>query len=97
MDPHVFHEVYDRTPQKLNVWAGIFGDGIVGSIFILDDTLTGERYLEILENLVYPMLINIVEDDDRYSEQHLFFQQDGAPPHYGSIMALLLLCSFCYS
>lgn len=80
-NPHVFHEVHTQTPQKLNVWAGIFGDRIIGPIFI-DGNLTGERYLEILEDMVYPILVDIVENDDRYSEAHLFFQQDGAPPHY---------------
>ncbi|KAJ4440079.1 hypothetical protein ANN_08212 [Periplaneta americana] len=33
-NPHVFHEDNTQFPQKIDVWAGIFGDDIVGPIFI---------------------------------------------------------------
>lgn len=81
VNPRIFHEVHTQHPLKLNVWAGIFGDRMIGPIF-LDGNLTGERYLEVLEDLVQPLLLDIVENDDRYLEDHLTFQQDGAPPHY---------------
>lgn len=92
-NPHVFHEVHTQTPQKVNVWAGIFGDQIIGPIFI-DDNLTGERYLRILEDLVYPRLIDIVENDERYSEADLIFQHDGAPPHYAAAVREFLDANF---
>lgn len=81
VNPKIFHEVHTQHPLKLNVWAGIFGDRLVGPIFI-DGNLTGERYLEMLEELIHPVLVDIVENDDRYLEDLLTFQQDGAPPHY---------------
>ncbi|KAG5894615.1 hypothetical protein JTB14_026146 [Gonioctena quinquepunctata] len=80
-NPHVFHEIHTQTPQKLNVWAGIFGDRLIGPVF-LDGKLTEETYLELLNEFVYPQLVDIIENDDRYHEDHLIFQQDGAPPRY---------------
>lgn len=84
-NPRIFHEVHTQTPQKLNVWAGIFGDRLIGPLFI-DGNLNGETYLELLEDTVYPLLIDIVENDDRYQENQLMFQQDGAPPHYALLV-----------
>lgn len=34
-NPSIFHEVHTQHPQKLNVWAGIFGDRLVGPFFYL--------------------------------------------------------------
>lgn len=42
--------------EKLNVWAGIFGDHIVGSFF-LPGKMIREMYLDLLEN-------NIIENND---------------------------------
>jgi Helix-turn-helix domain (DUF4817) len=80
-NPHIFHEVHTQHPQKLNVWAGIFGDRIVGPLF-LEGNLTGEMYLELLEDIIKPMLDDIIENDANYLEDQFLFQQDGAPPHY---------------
>ncbi|KAG5899934.1 hypothetical protein JTB14_002485 [Gonioctena quinquepunctata] len=70
----------DENSQKLNVWAGIFEERLIGPIF-LDGNLTGETYLELLNEFVYPQLVDIIETDDRYHEDHLIFQQDGAHLH----------------
>ena len=80
-NPRIFHEAHTQHPQKLNVWAGIFGNSIVGPFF-LPGNLTGDMYLDLLENAIDPALTNIIENDPAYSEQELIFQQDGAPPHY---------------
>lgn len=32
-NPRVFHETHTQHPLKLNVWAGIYGDRIVGPLF----------------------------------------------------------------
>lgn len=39
-------------------------------------------YLQLLEDNIDPMLTDIIENDDRYLEDQLALQQDGAPPHY---------------
>ena len=43
-------------------------------------------YLELLQNAIYPALVEIIENDDQYMENHLIFQQDGAPPHFELIV-----------
>ena len=81
-NPRIYHEVHTQHPQKLNVWAGIFGDNLVGPFF-LRGNLTGEMYLELLQEAVDPALTAIIENQhDRYVENRIMFQQDGAPPHY---------------
>lgn len=82
-NPRIYHEVHTQQPQKLNVWAGIFGDHLVGPFF-LPGNLTGEMYLELLQGAIDPALTAIIENqnDRRYIANRLMFQQDGAPPHY---------------
>lgn len=52
----------------------------------LPQNLNGETYLELLEDTIDPALTDIIENDNRYSEDDLFFQQDGAPPHYSRVV-----------
>lgn len=83
-NPRIFHEVHTQHPEKLNVWAGIFGNQIVGPFF-LPGNLTGEMYLELLENTIHPALVEILENNNNeYLENRLTFQQDGAPPHFAA-------------
>lgn len=85
-NPHVFREGHTQFPQKLNVWAGILGNHIVGPLF-LDETLTGQLYLDLLEDLIHPLIIDIVENnEDEFGNVDITFQQDGAPPHYSVIV-----------
>jgi hypothetical protein len=84
-NPRVFHEVHTQQPEKLNVWAGIFGDRLVGPFF-LPGNLTGQMYLQLLEDAIDPALTDIIENVPEYDEDHLIFQQDGAPPHYALIV-----------
>lgn len=78
-NPLIAHEIHTQHPQKLNVWAGIFNDRIVGPFFI-EGNLNGPTYLELLQDAVIPTLVQIIEDDDEDFDP--IFQQDGAPPHY---------------
>ena len=59
----------------VNAWGGISSSGVLGPIFF-DGTVTGEKYLEILKNQVVPQL------QQQPNSHDLYFQQDGAPPHY---------------
>ena len=54
----------------------MWGDRIIGTIFI-DETLNAERYLSMLQEEILPSLLN---EEGVYP---VYFQQDGAPPHYG--------------
>lgn len=72
-NPHWMIQNHTQTPQKLNVWVGICADHIIGPFFIRG-TLTGDRYLQLLQQQIIPACQANLDD--------LWFQQDGAPPHY---------------
>lgn len=76
-NPHVFRESHTQFPEKINVWCGILGNSIVGPFF-LEENLTGELYLNLLENAIVPRISEIAISHDFDP----IFQQDGAPPHY---------------
>lgn len=80
-NPHLFREVHTQYPQKINVWSGILGNHIIGPLFI-PGNLTGEVYLNMLEDTIDPLITQIIEDDQNHTADRLHFQQDGAPPHY---------------
>lgn len=65
----------------MNVWAGIIGDKIIGPFFF-EDNLNGDLYLNFLQTFLIPELQRIFPDDDGNLDQRVFFQQDGAPPHF---------------
>lgn len=89
-NPHIVVEGHTQNPQKLNVWCGILGDKIIGPFFI-DGNLTGDAYVEMLNNLIEPSIVNEVENQRdlggnlNLNEDLIHFQQDGAPPHYAII------------
>jgi hypothetical protein len=64
-----------QYPQKVNVWAGIFGHRIIGPFFI-DGNLTGPTYLNLLQNQIGPALEEVVDEN-----QDIWFQMDGCPAH----------------
>jgi len=83
-NPHVLRHGHTQWPQKINVWAGIFGDHVIGPIFF-EGNLTGEKYLAMLQNVIQPLVVRAIEDNDNHTEldeENIFFQQDGAPAHY---------------
>lgn len=82
-NPHWFTEYHTQKPQKVNVWCGILDGRVLGPYFF-EETLTGERYLDFLQNDLIPTLITLYPDLEEPDIHHrdLFFQQDGAPPHY---------------
>lgn len=60
---HLFcAEVHLQYTQKLNVWAGILGNDIVGSLFIFANS-TGEVHVDMLENTIEPLITEIIADD----------------------------------
>jgi len=61
--------------EKVIVWCGIWGTRMIRPLFI-HGTLTGEKYRALLDDEMFPELLN--ESGNVLS----FFQQDGALPHY---------------
>ncbi|KAG5899890.1 hypothetical protein JTB14_012353 [Gonioctena quinquepunctata] len=49
----------------------------------LNANLTGELYLEMLQNDIEALILEILEDNpDEFDNLEITFQQDGAPAHY---------------
>ena len=68
-----------QTPMgfSLNIWAG-FLDGCVIGPFFLPLNLTGAAYLRYFEDVLHGLL----EDVPLHVHQNMWFQPDGAPPHF---------------
>ncbi|KAG5893942.1 hypothetical protein JTB14_009689 [Gonioctena quinquepunctata] len=81
----IFNERFpDRSVSRtyLRELLRILGNHIVGPLF-LNTYLTGEVYLELLQNAIEPLILEILEDNpDEFGNLEIIFQQDGAPPHY---------------
>lgn len=77
-NPHVTKRHAFQVRFGLNVWAGILGEHVLGPYFI-DGYLNSATYLELLRHVVEEML----EDIPLALHRNLYYQQDGAPPHYG--------------
>lgn len=75
-NPHVYVDTHTQYRQKINVWAGILGNNIIGPFFV-NETLTGERYLQLLMEDICPT-VDAVADD----VHTVWYQHDGAPGHY---------------
>ncbi|KAJ8910477.1 hypothetical protein NQ315_002730, partial [Exocentrus adspersus] len=84
---HKYHHYADQNPRlmreddhqhrfKVNVWAGICGEYVIGTHFLEGD-LTGNGYLQFLQNDL-PQLQGHIPPDDLNSQ---WFQHDGAPAH----------------
>ena len=58
------------------VWASLFKDQLIGPYFFTRETVTGEKYLYMLKEIVWPIFV--FKDD----MSHMHYQQDGAPAHY---------------
>lgn len=71
-------EVNTQYPEKLNVWAGVLRDQIIGPFFI-DGNLNSAKYEDMLRNQIVPRIIEITGENF----ENIYFQQDGAGPHYG--------------
>lgn len=86
-NPYVIQETHTQTRQKLNVWAGILGDRIIGPFFI-EGSLNTAKYLELLQVQVIPALGNAVQNG------RIIFQHDGAPAHSAATVTEFLNATF---
>ena len=63
--------------QSVNVWAGILNNTIIGPYFI-DGNLNAQKYESLLKEHIVPKVRQLAE----HHTGELWFQQDGATPHY---------------
>ena len=61
----------------MNVWCGMLGNRLIGP-FVFDNNLTGNTYEAFLRN----ELPRLLEDIPLMIRSQMYFQHDGAPPHY---------------
>src|SRR6185437_7270063 len=78
-NPHWAQQVHFQHDERIMVWGGIFGDTVIGPFFF-EGTVTGERYLDMLINQICPAVEQLNDGDG------IWFMQDGAPPHYATIV-----------
>lgn len=71
---HVVIEKEVNLPG-LTVWCGMHSGGVFGPYFF-DETVTGQTYLTMLNDWLWPQI----------RHENFIFQQDGAPPHYSTIV-----------
>jgi len=62
---------------SINVWCGMIDDMLIGPI-ILDNHITGQNYLDFLQNELPKQL----EDIPLATRIAMYFQHDRAPSHY---------------
>jgi hypothetical protein len=75
------HSRRQRSFQRrfcVNMWAGVIGNRLIGP-FKLPPRLNSTNYLEFLQN----DLPGLLEDVPLHQRVSSYFQQDGAPAHYG--------------
>ncbi|OZI14484.1 hypothetical protein CE195_08405 [Sodalis-like symbiont of Philaenus spumarius] len=80
-NPHILQEEKLKS-TGITVWAAVTKDGVL-SYDISRQTMTGERYASVLSNHIVPHLSQPEMKD-------VFFQQDGAPPHYANVAKAVL-------
>jgi hypothetical protein len=88
-NPHVIEEFRDQHQFRINVWAGIVGDRIIGP-YVLPNRLTGAIYHQFLSNELPIML----EEIPLLQRQRMWFMHDGAPPHFLHIVRRHLTQAF---
>jgi hypothetical protein len=54
-NPHQVIE-YERDTPKLSVWLGLRKNYVIGPFFFMESTVTGYRYLDMLQNFAVPQI-----------------------------------------
>ncbi|PNF43528.1 hypothetical protein B7P43_G03919 [Cryptotermes secundus] len=73
---------HERDSPKVNVFCAVSQDKLYGPFFFGGNTVTGQPYLDMLQNWLFTSL---------QADSHDFiFQQDGAPPHWHLMVRVLL-------
>ena len=80
-NPHWPEATPVQGDPRVMVWAGILEDQIVGPYFF-DGKVTQESYLDMLQSYLEGILNNLPQPQ----RSSMFFQQDGAPPHFATIV-----------
>jgi transposase len=88
-NPRCFTDVRHQVRFGINVWCAIYSNKFIGPIFY-DGTLTGARYLQLLQNV----MPDFVENLPVFNLRNVWFQHDGAPAHKTSPVKQYLVTEF---
>lgn len=78
-NPHWFRPVDSQNRWSLIVWCGIINGYLVGPYFF-EENVNGTNFLSLLRDDLPALLENV----DLVTRQRMWFQLDGAPPHYST-------------
>jgi hypothetical protein len=81
---------YERDTPKVNVCCGLPQDRMVGPLFFVERTTTGEIYLDLLQQFVFPQ----VDEIERENATGVVFQQDGVLLHFSLQVRLAMNARF---
>lgn len=76
-NPHIMMTTGSQHKWSLNVWAGILDGYLIGPYFF-ENILNGALYYEFLST----QLFDLLQDVPVHIVEEMWFQQDGAPPHF---------------
>jgi len=76
-NPHETSVTNFQRRFSVNVWCGVLGNRLIGP-FLFDSNLLGSTYEAFLRN----ELSGLLEDIPLMIRRQMYFQHDGAPPHY---------------
>ena len=79
-NPRWSRNVDNQHRWSLNVWCGLIDNCVIGPYFF-EEKLTGKIYADFL---MYELPL-LVENVSERTLLRMWFQQDGAPPHYANI------------
>lgn len=77
-NPNWMREDKIQYPQKLNIWAGILNDQLIGPFFT-EGNINAAKYEDMLRTQIVPRIMEVTGANF----EHTWFQQDGAAAHYG--------------
>lgn len=80
-NPHATWEHSHQYQFSVNMWAGIIDNKLIGPIE-LPARLNAEHYLNFLRD----DLNTLLEDIDLETRRLMWYQHDGAPPHYARVV-----------
>ncbi|KAJ4431746.1 hypothetical protein ANN_20350 [Periplaneta americana] len=81
-NPRAVFQARHQQQFRINVWAGIVGDCLVGP-YVLPARLTGAIYRDFIQNTL-PKLLH--EDVPLNIRQNMWFMHDGAPAHFSRLV-----------
>jgi len=84
-NPHATVESNFLLRFSVNVWSAVLDDQLIGP-FILEGRLTGESYLQFLQE----ELPRLLEDVPLNKRSRIYFQNDGTPLHFSREVRIFL-------